>query len=32
MYISFDKNENVTDDEFLYEDDLNLGWEDFDDE
>lgn len=30
--ISFDKNENVTDDEFLYEDDLNLGWEDFDDE
>ncbi|HDE6504356.1 TPA: DNA primase [Staphylococcus aureus] len=30
--ISFDENENVTDDEFLYEDDLNLGWEDFDDE
>ncbi|MDU9418826.1 DUF5906 domain-containing protein [Staphylococcus lloydii] len=30
--ISFDKNENVKDDEFLYEDDLNLGWEDFDDE
>ncbi|UXS29327.1 DUF5906 domain-containing protein [Staphylococcus delphini] len=30
--ISFDKNENVTDDEFLYEDDLNIGWEDFDDE
>ena len=30
--ISFDKNENVTDGEFLYEDDLNLGWEDFDDE
>ena len=30
--ISFDKNENVTDDEFLYEDDLHLGWEDFDDE
>ena len=30
--ILFDENENVTDDEFLYEDDLNLGWEDFDDE
>ncbi|MFH6345945.1 DUF5906 domain-containing protein [Staphylococcus aureus] len=30
--ISFDENENVTDDEFLYEDDLNLGWDDFDDE
>lgn len=30
--ISFDENENVTDDEFLYEDGLNLGWEDFDDE
>lgn len=30
--ISFDKSENVTDDEFLYEDDLDLGWEDFDDE
>ncbi|MCV9409489.1 DUF5906 domain-containing protein [Staphylococcus aureus] len=30
--ISFDENENVTDDEFLYEDDLYLGWEDFDDE
>lgn len=30
--ISFDENENVTDNEFLYEDDLNLGWEDFDDE
>ena len=30
--IAFDKNENVTDDELLYEDDLNLGWEDFDDE
>ncbi|MCD2478436.1 DUF5906 domain-containing protein [Mammaliicoccus lentus] len=30
--ISFNKNENLTDDEFLYEDDLNLGWEDFDDE
>lgn len=30
--ISFDKSENITDDEFLYEDDLDLGWEDFDDE
>lgn len=30
--ISFDKNENITDDELLYEDDLDLGWEDFDDE
>lgn len=30
--ISFDKNENVTDNELLYEDDLDLGWEDFDDE
>lgn len=30
--ISLDKNENVTDNELLYEDDLDLGWEDFDDE
>ncbi|WP_040030482.1 DUF5906 domain-containing protein [Staphylococcus cohnii] len=30
--ISFDKSENVTNDEFLYEDDLDIGWEDFDDE
>lgn len=30
--ISFDKSENITDDELLYEDDLDLGWEDFDDE
>ncbi|MEB8123857.1 DUF5906 domain-containing protein [Staphylococcus succinus] len=29
---SLDKNENITDDELLYEDDLDLGWEDFDDE
>lgn len=30
--ISFDKNENVTDNELLYEDDLDIDWEDFDDE
>lgn len=30
--ISLDKNENITDIELLYEDDLDLGWEDFDDE
>lgn len=30
--ISFDKNENVTDKELLYEDDLDIDWEDFDDE
>ena len=30
--ISLDKNENITDDETLDEDDLNLDWEDFDDE
>ncbi|MCR0867546.1 DUF5906 domain-containing protein [Staphylococcus aureus] len=30
--ILFDKSENITDDEFLYEDDLDLGWEGFDDE
>lgn len=30
--ISFDKNENVTDNELLYDDDLDIDWEDFDDE
>ena len=30
--ISFDKNENITDDEALDEENLDFDWEDFDDE